>query len=321
MGSRLASLCIRHIRPRLLNAARFAPGADQMHREAVRLGIDSLRIIKHRRDSKVVARGTHPDWGAVILKVCDPVRSAPKAYAQLYIDSLLTRNPTEMFPRTLAFDLGYTVLQFVPGPMADQLRAEELHDLRLVPFVDELRTWCSASSSSSTTLAESECVSILKGYIERSLRRITYKSGYAALRASRQLVASKRQIRAQIRRLVEMTRGLSLRRTSMIGDMHPLNLIRSQDSGRLVIVDYEEIRPGNFAFDAAYLLVCLLLEYGVTPALEELASRVFCSTYTGGDDASEFFRAVAAYMVTVFMMVDGFDRKLIDSTAEFLLAR
>jgi hypothetical protein len=268
-----------------MKAARFAPGTDQMHREAARLGIDSLRIIKHRRDSKVVAQGVHPTWGAVILKVCDPVRSAPKTYAQLYIDSLLTRHPAEIFPRTLAFDLGYTVLELVRGPMADQLRAEELDDLGLVPFVDELRTWCWKSSSGGT-LAEYESISILKGHVERSVRRLTYKSGYAALRAPHQLAANQRQIRGRIGELVEMAQALSLRRTSMVGDMHPLNLIRSQDSGKLVIVDYEDIRPGNFAFDASYLLVCLLLEYGVTPALEELAGRVFCSTYTGGDDAS-----------------------------------
>jgi hypothetical protein len=318
MRSRLASLCHRHIRPRLIDGTSFASGSDQVLREAARLEIDLVRIIKHRRDSKVVARGVPPTWGDVILKVCDPVSTAPKAYTQLYIDSLLTRYPAELFPRTLAFGLGYSVLEFKRGPTAEDLHPDELEAIELVQFVEELRTWCSSSTDAVGILAEYECRSILRGYVERSLRRLRYKSGYAALRAWHQLTAKQWQIRGRIGALVEMTQGLSLRRTTMVGDMHPLNLICSRDSGRLVIVDNEEIRPGNYTFDATYLLVCLLLEYGVTPTLEELAQRVFCSAYAGGDDAAEFFRAVASYMLTVFMVVDNHDSKVIRSTTAFL---
>jgi hypothetical protein len=67
--------------------------------KAQQLGIDRLRIVKRRRDTKVVARGVHPAWGDVILKVLNPVHAPHRAYTQLHIDSLLSRRPSPLFPR------------------------------------------------------------------------------------------------------------------------------------------------------------------------------------------------------------------------------
>jgi hypothetical protein len=279
--------------------------ADTTHAtiKAQQLGIEQLRIIKRRRDTKIVARGVHSTWGDVILKVCNPIHTPHKAYTQLHIDSLLVERPSAIFPRLHDFGLGFSAMALVPGPTADDIDAEHLETLALTSFADELSAWCEPASFNGC-LTTAELRTVLLAYIDRSLRRLRYKDPLPAISGYRRLLRGQRESRAQIERMLEMTSRLDLRRTTMVGDMHPLNLIATRQA-RVVVVDYEEIRQGHFGFDAAYLLVCLVLRHGTLPALERLASHIFRDEYLGSREACEFYRLFATYMLSTFLTVDG----------------
>jgi hypothetical protein len=304
MASWLNRKLISRTRRRFIDEAALDADTDHAMIKAQQLDIERLRIIKRRRDTKVVARGVHSAWGDVILKVCNPIHTPHKAYTQLHIDSLLVQRPSALFPRLHDFGLGFSVMELVPGPTADHIGDERLENLALTSFADELAAWCQGPSANGC-LTTSELCTVVRAYIDRSLRRLRYKEPLHAIGAYRRLLRGQRESRAQIGRLLDITSLLELPRTTMVGDIHPLNLIAAPQADRIVLVDYEEIRPGHFGFDAAYLLVCLIIRHGAKPALERLASHVFRDAYLGSREACGFYRLFATYMLTTFLAVDG----------------
>jgi hypothetical protein len=112
--SRVRPRCRKYMKGLFLERPGTQDSTHHVHRAAQRHGITGLVILKKRRD-KVIARGEHPEWGAVALKTLDPVSDAIPARAGLYTDGVVAEHPARFLPGIHALGLGYSVSEWIDG--------------------------------------------------------------------------------------------------------------------------------------------------------------------------------------------------------------
>jgi hypothetical protein len=98
----------------------------------------------------------------------------------------------------------------------------------------------------------------------------------------------------------------------MFSDVQTWNVLLRQRDNRLVLVDYEALRPGNVLFDVVFWLCSLMIHSAPRPLVEAVARHVFSPQLMPGREASRFFRTFALYVTETYMTIDGRGRDEIE---------
>jgi hypothetical protein len=298
---------------------RPSVAADSAHFEEVvrRFGITDVRVVKSRRDTKVIARGTHPEWGAVAVKVIDPIASPGVAYQGLYADGVVAENPASILPRIHAFGLGYSVSEWIEGEETRTVDHTTFRSMPLLTLADDLATW-SCRFAGPTRLEETAVLATIRFYIGVTVRRMQYRGVAKCVSACARFAADRKRLGGFVDSMAALAPQLRLERTLMLSDLHPGNVIYSRGDHRLVYVDYEPLRPGNYTFDIVFFLSFLMARKYPREVTDRLARHVFSESYMRCPAAVRFFRAFACYVVSAYMTIDGYDRASIEANLDAL---
>jgi hypothetical protein len=277
-----------------------------------RYGVAGIEILKARADTKLVARGRHPEWGDVVVKAVDAIARPRNAYADLHVDRMVASADRTIFPRIHTLGLGYSISHWVEHRdgflSGDDMTP--LHD-----FCDSLRDWGNLTAE-ARTLSEAEVKSISRFYVQTTIRRMLYRSARRCLSSCRRFVVHRRDLVGHIERMADLAGGVQLQHTMMLSDLNIENVLYDGREDRLVVVDFEAMRPGSFLFDAVFYLTFLIIKDAPPEVTAPLAQYIFSSDYMGSAGNKEFFRSFAAYVLGTYMIIDGRD----DATIERALA-
>jgi hypothetical protein len=314
--SRVRARCQKYMK----GLFRERPGTQEpthhVHRAAQRHGITGLVILKKRRD-KVIARGEHPEWGEVALKTLDPVADPMPARAGLYTDRFVADHPARFLPAIHAFGLGYSVSEWIDGGHVHEIGAGSMKDLPVLDFVDELAAWCT-SRGEDRQLEASAVLSSVRFYVETTVRRMGYRSAANCLEACVRFRREVDRIGGHVDRMVALAPELCLRETPMFSDVQVGNVLFSGRDHRLVLVDFEALRPGNWLFDVVFLMSSLVIHQLPRRLLETLAGRIFSPDFMPTDEVERFFRSFAAYVTETYMTIDGRGRREIEARLDMI---
>jgi hypothetical protein len=294
-------------------------GQEYLEATANRFGIKDIEVVIVRKDSKIIARGMHPDWGAVALKVVDPFVSDRVAFKALYADEFFAANPAGIFPRMYEFDLGYSISEWIHGKEVAVVDRTTMESLPVIELVEAVREW-SVTSSKGLELSEREILSILRFYVAASIRRMDYRGASKCLMASLRFAADRRQLTGLVDEMASVARHLRLERGMMLTDLNPWNLIHDKSADRLVYVDLEPMRPGSFLFDAVFLLANMIIERMPSPLTSSLAGHLFSESWMPDPAVLGFFRRFASYLIWTYMTIDGQSPSLIRANVAMLQA-
>jgi hypothetical protein len=298
---------------------RPSVAADSAHFEEVlrRFGLIDVLVVKTRRDTKVIARGTHPEWGTVAIKVIDPIASPEMAYKGHHADGIVAANPASILPRIHVFGLGYSVSEWIEGEQTRIVGHAQFHSMPLIGLADELATW-GARFATGTLLGETAVLATLRFYVGVTIRRMGYRSAAKCVSACARFVADRKRLGEFLDNMARLAPRLRLKRTLMLSDLHPGNVIYSKEADRLVYVDHEPLRPGNYIFDIVFFLSFLMVTGAPREVTDRLARHVFSEAYMQCPAAVPFFRDFASYIVATYMTIDGHDQNAIEVNLDAL---
>jgi hypothetical protein len=289
-------------------------GRTTEHLDSVcrRYGIEGIEIVKARADTKLVARGRHPEWGDVAVKAVDAIARPNNAYSDLHVDRMVASADWTIFPRIHALGLGYSITHWVEHRdgflSGDDMTP--LHD-----FCDSLRAW-GHRTAEARNLSEAEVKSVTRFYVQTTIRRMLYWSARRCLSSCGRFVAHRRDLVGHIERMADLAGMVQLQHTMMLSDLNMNNVLYDGREERLVVVDFEAMRPGSFLFDAVFYLTFLIIKDAPPEVTAPLAQYIFSSDYMESDVSKDFFRSFAAYVLGTYMVIDGRD----DATIERALA-
>jgi len=287
-----------HDRASLRRSADRLWGLAEIH------GISDLTVIKERRDSKLIAKGRHPEWGKVALKVVDPIASPGQAFSDLHIDTIVAREDSSIFPQIRSFDLGYSIVQWIDADDVGIAAAGSLSKFPIVEFAEAIREWGSGTSKGER-LSVHEIRSIVRFYVQVTIRRMLYRSASRCVSSCARFILQRAELVGHIECMASSAHTLELERTMMLSDLHIENVLYDRPLGRLVVVDFEAMRPGSYVFDVVFYLSFLIIKGAPREVTDRLARHVFGSEYMSSDSSVLFFRSFAAYMISTFMIIDG----------------
>jgi hypothetical protein len=318
LESRIRPRCQRYMKGLFLNRPGMLRPAEYLQRAAERHGVTDLAILKTRKD-RVIARGVHPEWGRVALKATDPALDSITAHSAHHTDGLVAANPASFLPTIHAVGLGYSVSEWIDGQHVRELDRRSLDALPVIDFVDALRAWCSARST-PRPLETSAILSIVRFYVETTVRRMSYQSASNCVRASARFRRDEKRIGGYVDEMVGLAPELGLHETLMFSDVQMWNVLFSQRDNRLVLVDFEALRPGSSLFDMVFWLCSLMIHRLPRPPLDALANHLFSSDLMPSRQCVRFFRSFAAYVTETYMTIDGHGRRGIEATMEVIRA-
>jgi len=291
--------------------------ADRLQDLSERHSIGDLTVIKERRDSKVIAKGWHPEWGRVALKVVDPIASPGQAFSDLHIDNIVAREESTIFPQVHSFDLGYSIVQWIDDGDVGNAAAGFLSRFPLVEFAEALRMWGSGTSKGQRLLVH-EIRSIVRFYVQVTIRRMLYRSASRCVSSCARFILQRAELVGHIETMASMAPTLELERTMMLSDLHIENVLYDRPLGRLVVVDFEAMRPGSYVFDVVFYLSFLIIKGAPREVTDRLARHIFGSEYMSSDSNVLFFRSFAAYMISTFMIIDGHRRGAVEDSLDII---
>jgi hypothetical protein len=318
LDSRIRPRCQAYMKGLFLNRPGTVRPTDHIERAAHRHGITDLRILKTRRD-RVIASGAHREWGKVALKATDPVYTSIPAHSGFHTDGLVAAHPSPFLPTMHAFGLGYSVSEWIDGQLIRDMDRSECEDVPLTDFVDALRVWCSRHSE-QRPLETHEVLSIVRFYVETTVRRMSYRSAWNCVRACARFRREEQRLGGYVDEMVSLAPELGLDATLMFSDVQMGNVVFNKHENRLVLIDFEALRPGNFRFDVVFWLSSMMLHRLPRPLLDNLASHVFAGDLMYSSVCSRFFRNFAMYVTETYMTIDGHDQAEIERILEVLQA-
>jgi hypothetical protein len=317
LESRIRPRCQTYMKGLFLNRASVSP-TDHVRLAAERYGLTDLAVLKTRRD-KVIARAVHREWGRVALKSTDPVLNSIPAHSGYHTDGLVAANPAPFLSAIRAYGLGYSVSEWIDGQHVHDLDRGSCEALPVIDFVDDLQKWCSRQSEQKP-LQTSAILSIIRFYVETTVRRMRYRSASNCLRACVRFRRDQKRLGGYVDDMVRLAPMLGLRETQMFGDVQVWNVLVSQTDHRLVLVDFEALRPGNSLFDVVFWLASLMIHRLPAPLLDSLANHVFSPQVMSSGECARFFRSFAMYVTETYMTIDGYGRREIEPKLEVLQA-
>jgi hypothetical protein len=316
--SRVRPRCQSYMKRLFLHRPGTARPTDHIERAAERHGLTDLTILKTRAD-RVIARGVHPEWGLVAFKATDPFRNAIPAHSGRLTDDRVAAHPAPFLPAVHAFGLGYSISEWIDGQHVHDLDRETREALPVIDFVEALRAWC-CHGSAQKPLEPSAVRSIIRFYVETTVRRMNYQSAAKCLRASARFRRDEKRLGGYVDEMTALAPDLGLRETLMFSDVQVGNVLFSQRDNRLVLVDFEALRPGSYLFDAVFWLSSLMIHGLPRPLIEPVARHVFSPDLMPTSECVRFFRSFAAYVMETYMTIDGHGRGEIQANLEVLPA-
>jgi hypothetical protein len=198
-----------------------------------------------------------------------------------------------------------------------EISAGSMEDLPVLDFVDELAAWCTRHGG-DRQLEASEVLSSVRFYVETTVRRMGYRSAANCLEACVRFRRDVDRIGGHVDRMIALAPELRLVETPMFSDVQVGNVLFSGRDHRLVLVDHEALRPGNWLFDVVFLTSSLVIHQVPRRPLETLAGRVFSPDFMPTDEVVRFFRSFAAYVAETFMAIDGRGRREIEARLDMI---
>jgi hypothetical protein len=285
---------------------------EHLHAAAGRHRVTDIEIIKVRKDTKIIARGSHPEWGDVAVKAIDPVANSIHAHAAAMTDRLVVDRPASFLPTVHASGPGYVITEWIQGSGVRYVSPAVAGQLPFEEFVDALATWCRGSTATGVMEAPA-VLSALRFYVETTIRRMRYRTASRCIAACVTLRRDRGALATSIDEMAGMASRLELPATLMFSDVHMDNLVTRATDDRIVMVDYEALRPGSYLFDVVFCLASMMIARFPKEAAERLAAHVFSSAFMPSGLASAFFRRFAGYVVTTYMTIDGVPRSEIEA--------
>jgi hypothetical protein len=284
-----------------------------------RHGITDLRVLKIRRDTKVIARGRHPQWGDVAIKALDPITNSVGAASMSQTDAMVASDPAPFLPAVLAHDTGYSVTQWVNGVLVTELRTVTGPGAEpFVEFFDTMGAWC-VRGMDAAPLTAPEVVSIVRFHIDTTVRRMQYRGSSLCVASCVKFLRDEKRLRGYLDEVHELAPLLELPRTRMLSDLNTGNLIHEHESGRIMLIDHEALRRGHYLFDVVFFVASVIAARLPANLTDELAGRVLSREYMPSETADRFFRSLACYVAEAFMTIDGRPRREIDAAVAMLL--
>jgi hypothetical protein len=316
LESRIRPRCQTYMKALFLNRPGSVRPIDHIQRAAERHGLTDLAILKTRKD-KIIARAVHHEWGRVALKVTDPVLNSVQAHSGYHTDGLVAATPAPFLPAIHAFGLGYSVSEWIDGPHVHDLDRNSCEALQVTDFVDNLQAWCSRRPEQKV-LETTAILSIVRFYVETTVRRMRYRSAANCLRACVRFRGDEKRLGGYVDEMVRLAPSLALKETPMFGDVQVWNVMVSQTDHRLVLVDFEALRPGNSLFDVVFWLASLMIHRLPRPLLDRLAHHIFSPDLMPSGDCIRFFCSFATYVTETYMTIDGHGWREIEPNLEVL---
>jgi hypothetical protein len=292
-------------RPGLTDSLGHIHGVARLH------GLTDLSVIKSRADTKVICRAHHPDWGSVALKALNPILSSRHAHSAHFTDGLTADHPARFLPRTYATGDGYSITEWIDGINLLQLDRGQREGLPVIDFSDALGSWCGALSEESE-LEPGQVASILRFYVQTTVRRMDYRGGPRCLKACVAFLRHQRRLGQHIDDMVSLIPELGLEATPMFSDVQVGNVVHADASKRLVLIDHEGLKHGNYLFDLAFFFGSLLIHRYPRSVTVSFGNHLFGGTHIPLGPPEEFFRRFVAYVVEAYMTIDGQPRSAID---------
>lgn len=316
LESRIQPRCKAYMKRLFLDRTALVRQTEHVQDTAKHYGITDLTILKVRRD-RVIARGEHPDWGRVAIKSTDPFLDSVPANSAHHTDSLVASDPALFLPHIHACGLGHSVSEWIEGRHLHDVDQSSCESLPVTQFVDALGQWCSRKSA-ERPLAPSAITSIVRFYVETTVRRMGYHSVSNCIRACVAFRRHAQRLTGYVEEMVGLASEVQLDETLMFSDVQTWNVLYSQRDARLVLVDHEALRPGNWLFDAVFWFSSLMIYRVPRPVLYTVAGHLFSRNYMPAEETARFFRSFAAYVVETFMTIDGCGRAEIEPNLDII---
>jgi hypothetical protein len=299
----MAGLFLR--RPALNDSLGHIHSVARLH------GLTDLSVVKSRADTKVICRARHPEWGSVAVKALDPILNSKGAHSAHYTDGLTAAHPARFLPRVYARGDGYSITEWIDGSSLRHLDRRQRQGLPVLEFADAIRSWC-GNLSAGSGLEPGHVGSILRFYVQTTIRRMNYHGASRCLKACAAFLRHQRRLGQYIDDMVSLIPELRLQATPMFSDVQVSNVLYADGSDRLVLIDHEGLKHGNYLFDLAFFFGSLLI-YRYPPSLTgSFGNHLFGGTHIPLGPPEEFFRRFVAYVVEAYMTIDGRPRSAID---------
>lgn len=316
--SRIRPRCQTYMKGLFLDRSSTTRPSDHVQRAAKRHGITDLTVLKTRPD-KLIARGVHPEWGRVALKVTNPVYNSIPAHSGFYTDGVVAAHPAAFLPAIHSFGLGYSVSAWIDGQLIGEIDRDRCEAAPVTDFVDALHGWCSQRSE-HRRLDTSDILSIVRFYVETTVRRMRYRSASNCVRACVRFRRDEQRLGGYVDEMINLAPDLDLDETLMFSDVQMANVVVDNRDNRLVLVDFEALRPGNSLFDVVFWLSSIMIYQLPQRLLDTLARHVFSPDFMPSTECVRFFHAFAAYVIETYMTIDGRGRGAIEPNLETLRA-
>lgn len=288
-------LVARHaFRPRGHGAS--ARAVDRITEEIEGMGLGVERVLKLRRDSKVVIQCRHPRWGRCVYKGYS-FRAPPRlAHAHTAAARLMAARQSALFPAVFEIGDHYSIEEYVQGVTLSEVAPDQWLRIDLVRFVDEVREF--GQTGGGTVMSEGERTHIVEYYVRKALHDLaTGRIGSQALVLVR-LLRRHRELRGLIDAWLGCG-GTSLVAGWAINDLNVRNVVVREGSGKLCVIDSEDLGRGHFMFDLVWLIGHACRLEIPDAGLEDACRYMLDLDVSGSERNALFFRRMLMFLLVL----------------------
>lgn len=229
--------------------------------EAEELDLQVIKVLAHRDDHKVVLLCESPEYGRCILKVLPrhliSGKTRGKFRNHVATVQLARDYDTGIFPSVFHIGDHFSLQEWIQGFSLKFLPEEEWRDVDFLNFLHRVHAFSRALPNAESDLTSAEIRVTAESYLRRSLGFIRYQGPKDQLVSAGRLYVDRQKIAQCINLFDDMVSGARIPRFSILGDFTAGNVVYHRPSGRLVIVDLEDITSGVLSFDCAWLLTTI----------------------------------------------------------------
>lgn len=293
---------IRHFIARIAHRVRHSLTADEAtveawmlsiaKSEAEELDLHVIDVLTHRDDHKVVLLCESPEWGRCILKVMPRHMARGTSHNHVATVRLARDYDTGIFPSIFHIGDHFSVQEWIEGTSLKFLPEEKWRDADFIDFLHRVHAFSRTVPRAESDLTPAEIRVLAESYLRRSFGFIRYQEAKEQLVSAGRLYKDRQKIAKDIDLLNDLVSGVSIPAFSILGDLTGGNVVFHIPSGRLIIIDMEDITYGVLGFDCAWLLTTVARRHCPKDLLIEAYRYIASEAFVANDDEAWLMRVL-----------------------------
>lgn len=295
-------LSIRHLISRAAHRVKRSLTADEAtveawilsiaKSEAEELGLHVIDVLTHRGDHKVVLLCESSRWGRCVFKVMPRHMARGSSRNHVATVRLARDYDTGIFPSIFHVGDRFSVQEWIEGTSLKFLPEEKWRDVDFLDFLHRVHAFSRTAPRAESDLTPAEIRVIAESYLRRSFGFIRYQGPKDQLVSASRLYADRQKIARCTDLLDDLVSGVSIPAFSILGDLTGGNVVNDNSSGRLVVIDMEDVTYGVLGFDCAWLLTTVARRHCPENLLIEAYRYIASEAFVANDDEARLMRVL-----------------------------